>query len=707
MKIGDEYSSYEDLENALDVYKKSVCNEYWIRDARTIVNQRKKYPDTVAKANESLKYYHVRYACIKGGRIFKSRNKKSNRKCKSVKQNCEATIFLRLSPSQKTLKVISLNEEHNHETSESDFKRLAQQRLKLPKNVKQQVKKRLRSGVKKKVVLEQIKQQTGCKMTLKDLDNLSRREKKNIAYNIDLLKNTYKCTNIEVWEDENSCIKGLFFQDERMSKYFEAFPEILYVDRTYCSDMDVATYILMVENANGLSEVVAVCLLVDETDETLDLFIENFKKDNTTSQNVLVVLSDKDMTERRVFGKHFPNAHLIISLYNVLQIFNMEISVEKMKVTTSEVQQAKLFLCKLTNAKSEHEYDTICEEMFDNVPEIIKDYFETHWAPIVDLWAKYSICKNVCLSNTVNNQFQYLDTNCRTINEFIKQLFVNINCFRSVQDRNVAQLLSERSSQPFETGSAKSLYYELLTTFSYRYVEAQLEISELTDINNVGDDAFLTVSTEGLLNITPYDCECVFCKCNHLPCRHIFKCRNILSLPLFDTSLCLNRWTRMYSRHILEMYDSNLDNFGEECTGVTEECVTMRKNLSRQEKYQMFFDRARKMALLCSQVSTPVFYKRLEFIQNNLKLWAKEKNSETDLEFDESDVPTVQTRRNICFHIGQHRIKKERVFEVIDVDNGKRKKRRNSKGSDNSGVVLSSNRTVKDSCDFEYELQSD
>lgn len=84
-----------------------------------------------------------------------------------------------------------------------------------------------------------------------------------------------------------------------MKKYFEAFLEILFVDGTYCLvDLRTATYIIVVENSNGLSEIVAECLLVDENEEALDFFIETFKKYNPAWNNVQVVMSDKNRTEK-------------------------------------------------------------------------------------------------------------------------------------------------------------------------------------------------------------------------------------------------------------------------------------------------------------------------------------------------------------------------------------------------------------------------
>jgi hypothetical protein len=246
MKVGDKYSSYEEFKSVLTLYKKSVHNEFWIRDARTIENQRKRAPESVGNINKSLKYYHMRLACVKGGRAFKSKNEHSKRKCTTYKEDCEATIFVRVSACKQYLCVVELKDNHNHTFSKTYFTTLSQQRLQLPESAKDCVRESLRAGANKKVVLDKIRAESGRKVTLKDLTNISRRtsERKNFQECVNMLKNTYDCTDIQLLVDEDEVFKGLYFQDERMKKYMEAFPEILFIDGTYCLvDLKTATYI--------------------------------------------------------------------------------------------------------------------------------------------------------------------------------------------------------------------------------------------------------------------------------------------------------------------------------------------------------------------------------------------------------------------------------------------------------------------------------
>lgn len=332
MKVGDKFSSYEEFIRILTVYKRNVNNEFWIRDARTIQNQRKRAPESVFNINESLKYYHMRLACVKGGRAFKSKNENSKRKCTTYKEDCKATIFVRVSACKQYLCVLEFKDNHNHTSSKTYFTILSQQRLQLPESVKDCARESLRAGANKKIVLDKIRSETGRKVILKDLTNIGRRtsERKNFQECVNMLKNTYDCSDIQLLVDEDEVFKGLYFQDERMKKYLEAFPEMLFIDGTYCLvDLKTATYIIMIEDGCGFSEIVAVCLLVDEDEHSINFFIETFKTRNPAWKKVQVVMSDKDKTERKIFKKHFPDAKLMICLFHVFQIFNREVSCKK------------------------------------------------------------------------------------------------------------------------------------------------------------------------------------------------------------------------------------------------------------------------------------------------------------------------------------------------------------------------------------------
>jgi hypothetical protein len=148
--------------------------------------------ESVGNINKSLKYYHMRVACVKGGRAFKSKNEHSKRKCTTYKEDCEATLFVRVSACKQYLCVLELKDNHNPTSSKTYFTTLSQQRLQLPESVKDFVRESLRADANKKVVLDKIRVETGRKVTFKDLTNISRRtsERKNFQECVNMLKNT-------------------------------------------------------------------------------------------------------------------------------------------------------------------------------------------------------------------------------------------------------------------------------------------------------------------------------------------------------------------------------------------------------------------------------------------------------------------------------------------------------------------------------------
>ena len=69
--VGDKFGTFQELENALESYKKECFVDFWKRDSRTIEASRKRGVDRPLKSK--LKYFELRYCCIHGGQRFKPR----------------------------------------------------------------------------------------------------------------------------------------------------------------------------------------------------------------------------------------------------------------------------------------------------------------------------------------------------------------------------------------------------------------------------------------------------------------------------------------------------------------------------------------------------------------------------------------------------------------------------------------------------------
>ncbi len=71
INVGSKFSSFDELEIALESYKKSQYVEFWGRDSRTIAAAQKR--GIARPVRTELKYYEIKYCCIHGGQAFKAR----------------------------------------------------------------------------------------------------------------------------------------------------------------------------------------------------------------------------------------------------------------------------------------------------------------------------------------------------------------------------------------------------------------------------------------------------------------------------------------------------------------------------------------------------------------------------------------------------------------------------------------------------------
>ena len=60
-----------------------------------------------------------------------------------------------------------------------------------------------------------------------------------------------------------------------MKNVFAAYPEILFVDATYkLLELRFPVYVIAIEDGNGLSEIAAIFLLLEETEVSISTVVE-------------------------------------------------------------------------------------------------------------------------------------------------------------------------------------------------------------------------------------------------------------------------------------------------------------------------------------------------------------------------------------------------------------------------------------------------
>ena len=69
-RVGDEFNSFDDLLDKISTFEQAQFVQLYIRRSRTIIAAAKRRTKKIY--NEDLKYAELEYACINGGKNFKT-----------------------------------------------------------------------------------------------------------------------------------------------------------------------------------------------------------------------------------------------------------------------------------------------------------------------------------------------------------------------------------------------------------------------------------------------------------------------------------------------------------------------------------------------------------------------------------------------------------------------------------------------------------
>ncbi|KAH9364382.1 hypothetical protein HPB48_016253 [Haemaphysalis longicornis] len=393
----------------------------------------------------------------------------------------------------------------------------------------------------KKLLREQLEVQSNKAVTLRDLSNLAARKKQGCSRNdleatVKLLQNKYAST-VRLLTDENNELRAIFFQDDAMRRSFEDYPEIIFIDATYkLLETRMSCFLMLVEDGNGESEIVAVGLFGVEDGDTLRWFFNVFKELNKSWNSVKITMADKDLKERRIVTELLPQSSLHICAFHTLQTFRREISVQKLGITKPAQETALDILQHMVYAKDDDEYQRLHETLKSSSPKAVLDYFESNWHGIHQEWVmgmKQS-CGNYL--NSTNNRAESINAKLKAIVEryssledFVTNFFCFIHTTRKERTNKAAALFNKK--RVITNGDKDlELYSQLLTPYAFKHVERHLRIS-----NGLSVDAHSVASAS--------DCTCGFRRAMLLPCCHMLAARGQLGLSNFDHSMCAQRWT--------------------------------------------------------------------------------------------------------------------------------------------------------------------
>jgi len=365
--------------------------------------------------------------------------------------------------------------------------------------------------------------------------------------------------------DESETLQAIYFQSKEMMETFDGYPELLMVDATYkLNDLRMPLYVLMNVDGNGESEIVCFWVVATEDRHTMNALMDIFQKNNQKWDRIRAIMADKDMTERNVLATKLPQADILICLYHTLRTFRREITTDKMGISSGERNLCLEILQKMAYARNEEDYIRLYNQMKETVPTSVRLYFDANWHSIRKEWVE-GLKDQVChLMNSTNNRVESTNQKLKSvisrysgITDFFKQLMTCVEVLKRERNHRAANL-ELKMPVGVAVDGPECQYRQLLTPYAYSFVRDQIKFSQdVTVIQNEGDSSVMIARRSGGVMVSSViSCACNFCTAMLLPCRHIFAARRHLGLPLFEKSLCAERWTLVYYKAMHRLFRS-------------------------------------------------------------------------------------------------------------------------------------------------------
>lgn len=522
---------------------------------------------------------------------------------------------------------------HSHNLSKDLYEHLPRQR-RLTEDLREHSKDVLRLKANTKMLQQEIESTTGHPVTLKDIANLRAETKKKTNSNdleevIQYLKSKDGSV-VDIIVDQENNFKCLLYQDQYMQNMYSKFPELIMVDATYkLLSLRMPVYLLLAIDGEGLSEIVALFIVSEETDSVITSAVESFKKHNPNWGQTVTIISDKDFNERQAFTKCFPHAKLSLCLFHTLRTFKREVTIDKMGITSGERLRCLEILTQIVYSKSPAEYEQNLQLLKATKIQSVNLYFEENWQPIKE---QFVTCyKNAILNfgETTNNRLESTNAKIKSVCskhssllQFFNEMFTVLGALRNERRHRQLMALSCLSTAVTTDKEDMRKYRDLLTPYAYIEVKKQADLGEKVKVKEVLPDKSIIVnsSINSSLKVSSSTCECNFTTKMGLPCRHILKARSVLNMSHFDVSLVSKRWTKEYYRTATKI-ERPIHTCKVE-VGVTH-IKEEKKNivLTQAEKFRKSHRLAQALASIVSEGGMMTFSDRMTKLQKLLNLW--------------------------------------------------------------------------------------
>ena len=190
-----------------------------------------------------------------------------------------------------------------------------------------------------------------------------------------------------------------------MTKLFDRFPEIMFINGTYnVNGHGMPLYCVMVEDGYGHGRVVYYAATTEEDTLHLRKIMQCFKERNPKFSSTQVVVIDKDFAEWKMLTQEFLNAVVLFCQWHVLKVLFKQLNDAGIEKAQCEV--ARNAIRNVMYATDEEDYNIKKQQLFDATNAEFRKYFLENWESCVEMWAAFKRDQYMHFGNTTNNRLE-------------------------------------------------------------------------------------------------------------------------------------------------------------------------------------------------------------------------------------------------------------------------------------------------------------
>lgn len=555
---GATFVSLADFQRAKESFEKANNSVFVVKKS-----------DSLAAGDPDLaniKYSRINYECKFGGE--RKSQSTGARQTSTYKNHCPASFKVKAVTvnGRKVLQIAELNNNHeNHNANSEEFAMLPNQRHKVIVENAELVKQTTDVKGNKRIIQAELnaKSDTGV-VTLKDIHNYVTKNKvfdrNTVNGFIDELQRMENA-NISVFlnddgDEENDAaqVDSILFQDEKMLKNFELYPDVLLCDATYkVNDRNMPLFVMMAIDGHGETQIVALALLKSENNRSIQNILNAFKRNNDKHTEIKTIIVDKSAANISSFGTVFPNVAVQLCLFHAKQAFRRKVMQTNTGLTADQRQTAMDIFSKMLYDECPTNYENLCREMEDMGNAVLWNYFNDNWNNCREMWAGCEVKHYRHFCNRTTNRVECFNQKLKSVidrySPLTKFFGETLLCVSSLNVEKDVRTFMKNARVPLSTKDEPHIvpFRKPLTAFAFSKMQSELQNVVAFNFDQIRADVGVVVNGANAITADINSCDCTFRNVMGLPCKHIVKMRMIKNEPLYDESLCLPRWLRDYA----------------------------------------------------------------------------------------------------------------------------------------------------------------